>query len=100
MGVVPLQPPVLPVRVWPSCAVPEMVGADLLAGGQLDCRDRHDGFDDAAPASPNRMATQNETVRLLAARLLAAKRDIADGAGCVPYLAAGGSLRRPHVPVA
>lgn len=67
----PLQLPVLAVSFCPSCAVPEMLGAAVLTGGQLDCRDRQDGFDEADPASPKRMATEKET-----ARLLAAKRDI------------------------
>jgi hypothetical protein len=33
IGVVPVQVPLVPLSVWPSCAVPEMVGSDVLTGG-------------------------------------------------------------------
>ena len=64
----PLQPPVLALSVSPPRAVPEMTGAVALTGGQLDCRDRQDGFEDADPASPSRIASEKATARVLAAK--------------------------------
>ena len=34
IGCVPVQVPALAVSVWPSCAVPEIVGSTVLTGGE------------------------------------------------------------------
>ena len=71
MGAVPLQVPGLAVRVWPTWAVPEMVGGEVFAGAaDADCTTAL-GAEVAAPsgATPLVAVTTTRRVRVASALL-------------------------------
>jgi hypothetical protein len=51
IGLVPVQVPVLAVRVWPCCGVPEIAGRAVLTGGVAVTEEVWSLLADALPAA-------------------------------------------------